>query len=143
MDLLIITIFAIFTSAVTSTLIQRKKPNTRLLTFEQGQQLANRIKATEEEQRKQTNVSHKLNNKILAQTQQFNNYDYKRGHKLKEIEQKIDILNLRLEEKGKNKIAPEEAQNIISDIPNHLRELNDIEEELQDLKNGNKYIINL
>lgn len=143
MNLLIITIFAIFTSAVTSALIQKKKSNTRLLTFEQGKQLANRIKATEEEQRKQANASHKLNNKILAQTQEFNNYDYKRGHKLKEIERKIDILNLRLEEKGKNKISSEETQEIINDIPNNLKELDDIEAELQKIKKGSQYSIKI
>lgn len=63
MELLIIGIISIFTSAVTSALIQKKKSTTRILTFEQGQQLANRIKTTEQEQRKQADASHKLNNK--------------------------------------------------------------------------------
>lgn len=140
MEFLIFGIISIFVSAITSTLVQNKKAKTRFITFEQGQQLANRIKSTEEVQRKEKEANRKLNNKILAQTQEFNNYDYKRAYKLKEIEQKIDIVNMKLEEKGKHKLTEEEAKKTVKGISEDLKEIDDIEKEFSKVikKNQNR-----
>jgi type II secretory pathway pseudopilin PulG len=134
MEMIIIGFIAVFISVATSTLINKKKENKRALTYEQGQQLAQRIKATEQEQKKQTETYKKLDNKILAQTQEFNNIDRKRIHKLKDIEKTLDIINLRLQEKGKNNISLVEAQKLIKDVPDDFNELDSIEEEIKKLK---------
>ena len=135
---------AVLTSFGTSTLLNRKKePQSDLLTREQGKLLATRIKGTEQELKKQSDTFKKLDNKILAQTQEFNNVDNKRRHKLNQIHDTLKLINTRLQEKGKGKITEEQALEQVNNLDDGFQELEEIEQELIKLKNNEKYTMKI
>ncbi len=135
---------AVFMSVGTSTLINKKKePQGDLLTREQGKQLATRIKGAEQELKKQSDTFKKLDNKILAQSQEFNNVDNKRIHKQNQIHDTLKLINIQLQEKGKGKITEEQAREQINNLSDDFNELEEVEQELDKLKNNNKYQIKI
>jgi len=143
LELILIGFIAILTSFGTSTLLNRKKEPQRSLTYEQGKQLAVRIKATEQEQQKQTETFKKLNNKILEQTQEFNNVDNKRVHKLRDIENLLKTINIRINEKGKDKITEHQAVEQLNKLDTDFKELEMVEQELTKLRNNTNYSIRI
>jgi len=135
---------AVLTSFGTSALLNRKKePESDLLTREQGKQLATRIKGTEQELKKQSDTFKKLDNKILAQTQEFNNTDNKRRHKQNEIYDILKLINTRLQEKGKGKITEEQAREQVNNLDDSFEELEEIEQEITKLKSNEKYTMKI
>ena len=134
---------AVLASFGTSSLLNNKKETKGLLTYEQGKQLATRIKRTEQEQKKQTDTFKKLDNKILAQTQEFNNIDNKRRHKQNQIHDTLKLINTRLQEKSKNKITEEQAREQINNLDDGFQELEEIEQELIKLKSKDKYTMKI
>ena len=136
MELILIGFIAILTSFGTSTLLNRKKEPQRSLTYEQGKQLAARIKVTEQ---KQAETFKKLNNKILEQTQEFNNVDNKRVHKLRDIENLLKMISIRINEKGKDKMTEHQTLEQLNKLDTDFNELEEIEQELNKLKDKSKY----
>jgi hypothetical protein len=139
MELLIIGCIALFTSIGVSTLMNKKKDREQFITQEQGQQLTQRIKATEQEQTKIYKGLKKSNERLIERVHEFEILDKKRYQKLRNIQDLIISIDDRLKEKGKYKITEEQALKQLNNLDDDFSELEEVEEEIDKLKHNNKY----
>ncbi len=136
MELLIIGCIVLFMSIGVSSLINKNKDHKRILTEEQGQQLAQRIQATEQEQIKIHKGLKKSNERLLERVHEFGILDKKRYQKLREIQNRIISIDDRLKQKGRYKITADQSLEQLIGLDDDFNELENIEKELNQVKNG-------
>ncbi len=143
MELIIMGCIALFVSIGVSTLINKENKSKRFLTQEQGQDLTQRIKATEQEQIKTSKVLKKSNERLIERVHEFGTLDKKRYQKLRDIQDHIISIDDRLKQKGKYKITGDQALEQLNNLDDDFNELEEVEQELDKLKNNDKYKINI
>jgi len=143
MELLIMGCIALFMSIGVSTLINKNKDTKRILTQEQGQQLAQRIKATEQEQIKIYKGLKKSNDRLLEKVHEFGTLDKKRYQKLREIQNRILSIDDRLKQEGKYKITEDQALEQLNSLDDDFNELEDVEKKIAKVKDGTNYSIKI
>ena len=134
---------ALFMSIGVSTLINKNKDTKRILTQEQGQQLAQRIKATEQEQIKIYKGLKKSNDRLLEKVHEFGTLDKKRYQKLREIQNRIISIDDRLKQEGKYKITEDQAIEQLNSLDDDFNELEDVEKKIAKVKDGTNYSIKI
>jgi len=143
MELLIMGCIALFMSIGVSTLINKSKDTKKILTQEQGQQLAQRIKATEQEQIKIYKGLKKSNDRLLEKVHEFGTLDKKRYQKLREIQNRILSIDDRLKQEGKYKITEDQAIEQLNSLDDDFNELEDVEKKIAKVKDVTNYSIKI
>ena len=134
---------ALFTSIGVSTLMNKKKDREQFTTQEEGQQLTQRIKTTEQEQTKIYKGLKKSNERLIERVHEFGTLDKKRYQKLRDIQNHIISIDDRLKQKGKYKITEDQALEQLNNLDDDFNELEEVEQELDKLKKNDKYKINI